>query len=614
MSQRRPKRSNLWFHFKEGVNEAVCEYCSTKLSTKSGSLGNLKRHMATKHPTISLAVQRQPAADVETPQNSTALLSNTDSDAPATLTLRQPVNVPLITNFIRRPPSSRKTDLIDKQVVAMVTKGHHSLRMVEEPEFRKLIDMVSTCPGYQLPTRKTFSQSLIPKTYKEVFEACLQNIKEAHAICLCTDGWTSSANQSYIAVTAHYIDNNTKLKSILLGCINYNERHTSANLTAFIRQIIQDWQITNKICCIVSDNAANILSAVRLGEWRSVGCFAHLLNLVVQDSLKTVAGVVNKVKAVVDFFKRSAQAQAKLETAQKQMNLPLLKLKQECPTRWNSCFDMLERILKIKDAVISTIALTRSDLNIQTVEWDLISKIVPILRPFYEVTLEISAEQNVSLSKVLICTKLLSKQIVQQINTNQHPDIAVFLNRLNHNVNARFRDFESNTLYADTAILDPRFKQKAFRTPEAYRRAIENLRRRVAEVRIQVPITPIVDVQEQLPPEEPVQSSSSIWEEFDVEMSRTTRPECSVAAGIKELDKYLLEEPLNRKEDPLKWWHSRKHIYPHLYTVVLSRLCIQATSVSCERVFSSAGQVISDRRRLLKPSKITQMLFLNHNM
>ncbi|KAF9806472.1 hypothetical protein SFRURICE_001267, partial [Spodoptera frugiperda] len=96
----------------------------------------------------------------------------------------------------------------------------------------------------------------------------------------------------------------------------------------------------------------------------------------------------------------------------------------------------------------------------------------------------------------------VQRQPAADVETPQN----IFLNRLNHNVNARFRDFESNTLYADTAILDPRFKQKAFRTPEAYRRANENLRRRVAEVRIQVPITPIVDVQEQLPPEEPVQS------------------------------------------------------------------------------------------------------------
>uniref|UniRef100_A0A2H1VTE5 SFRICE_004272 n=1 Tax=Spodoptera frugiperda TaxID=7108 RepID=A0A2H1VTE5_SPOFR len=176
--------------------------------------------------------------------------------------------------------------------------------------------------------------------------------------------------------------------------------------------------------CYLAPNRG--IELATLGEWRSVGCFAHLLNLVVQDSLKTVAAG-EKVKVVGEFFKRSAQAQAYLETAQNQMNLPHLKLKQECPTRWNSCFDMLERILKIKDAVISTIALTRSDLNIQTVEWDLISKIVPILRAFYEVTLEIRSEQNVTISKVLMCTKLLSKQVVQQINRNQHPDVAVFL-------------------------------------------------------------------------------------------------------------------------------------------------------------------------------------------
>lgn len=56
-------------------------------------------------------------------------------------------------------------------------------------------------------------------------------MKEAYVVFLCTDGWTSSANQSYIAVTAHYIDKNTQMQSLQLGCIQYNEKHTSANLT-----------------------------------------------------------------------------------------------------------------------------------------------------------------------------------------------------------------------------------------------------------------------------------------------------------------------------------------------------------------------------------------------
>lgn len=102
--------------------------------------------------------------------------------------------IDLITNYLRKPPSARKVELIDKQVVAMVAKGHHALRLVEEPEFKKLLKMVSNCPGYQLPSRKTLSTTLLPKTYVEVFEKVQGKIIEAHAVCLTTDGWTSVTN------------------------------------------------------------------------------------------------------------------------------------------------------------------------------------------------------------------------------------------------------------------------------------------------------------------------------------------------------------------------------------------------------------------------------------
>ncbi|CAG9840968.1 unnamed protein product [Diabrotica balteata] len=55
-----PKRSDIWFHI-EILNEkcnAKCLYCKQILSTKNGLMGNLNRHMKTKHSTTSISRKR----------------------------------------------------------------------------------------------------------------------------------------------------------------------------------------------------------------------------------------------------------------------------------------------------------------------------------------------------------------------------------------------------------------------------------------------------------------------------------------------------------------------------------------------------------------------------
>lgn len=68
------------------------------------------------------------------------------------------------------------------------------------------------------------------------------------------------------------------------------------------------------------------------------------------------------------------------------ISLPILKIKQDIPTRRYSTFDMLHRIVQVKDTLISTLALLRPDLNIKHDDRIIIQEVLPLLKPFYEVT------------------------------------------------------------------------------------------------------------------------------------------------------------------------------------------------------------------------------------
>lgn len=84
------------------------------------------------------------------------------------------------------------------------------------------------------------------------------------------------------------------------------------NLSIIIQSIIDEWQLKDKIVLVVSDNAANIKGAISTLELTHFGCFAHSLNLIVQEALKTQSNLINTVKTIVGHFKRSSNANHQL--------------------------------------------------------------------------------------------------------------------------------------------------------------------------------------------------------------------------------------------------------------------------------------------------------------
>uniref|UniRef100_A0A8D8Z989 Zinc finger BED domain-containing protein 1 n=2 Tax=Cacopsylla melanoneura TaxID=428564 RepID=A0A8D8Z989_9HEMI len=621
----RPRRSTVWMYFDliQNSTKAKCLICSNLICFSSGNVSNLSRHLKLKHPTVPLRPldSRQGLeSSVENPDDPPELITSssvassipTQRSSVASSTLPQT----RIYNYLR--PTKAPEGLskkVDKQLIKMVTKEYQPLSLVQDPEFKKFIELVSQCPGYKLPTRKTITEGLIPSQYESTRTEVKSKLGIASAVCLTTDSWTSCNTESFLAVTAHFIEG-TELSSYLLDCVKFVDRHTSQNLANALMNIAKDYQIENKITAVVSDNASNITGAITINNWRQIPCFAHTLNLVVQDGLKNnIQGTLRKIKSIVEFFKRSTTGNAKLRATQVQLGLPELKLKQDVATRWNSTYDMINRILKLKDAVVTVIALLDTNLvPLTSAEWTIASQVVDILEIFNEVTVEVSAEKNVSLSKIIVYIKTIRNVLdTYLIDSSFHPQTKQIANDLKDGMTTRFAYLSE--LASECTLLDPRFKKAGFMGDEAkYKRAYDSVQTKLTAEFTRNPV-PTSD-----PPTGPtheegssVPKKSKMWNDFDKALERSMGQTNPTSASIVQLDRYIQEMPLGRHENPLVWWEERKKIYPGLYKIAKRRLCIVATSVPCERIFSKTGLIMNDRRNRLRASKLSQIVFLNHN-
>lgn len=642
-----PQRSDIWFHFEVITDKvsAKCQYCKQVLSTKNGSMGNLNRHMKTKHPTINIARRPTVPSHSHTKEeiSSVSMSSETrhiegeESGSACTASASTSVNLSTasssiasskgkkekiqsdISNFayIKKPLSIARNKELDKQLLRWIVKGYHAFRIVEEGEFQKFCEML--CPNYKVPSRKTLSNNLLEQLYQSSRDFIQEELSHVNFICITTDSWTSSNNENFTAITAHYLiieELQLTLKSRLLDCFSYDEKHTAQNISTLLADKFDEWNIQEKIVCVVSDNAANIIAAVREGGWKSQRCFAHSINLLVQNGLKAIDSVLEKLKAIVAFFKRSSTALAKLKKTQIQMGLPELKLIQDVRTRWNSTLDMVSRACKIKDSIISTLALESPNLNLLTgEEWSVLEQLVDVLDIFKEITNEISAEKTITSSKIFIFVKAIYFHLKPLSTKPNFPkELKSVVTEMLNQFYKRFSDVENNHLLAESTILDPRFKKYGFKEESKYTAAVANLRRKLSANRpLQVSENNSSEMQ-QCQESSSVSKKSKLWCDFDENISNLLPDQNASAAVIIELDRYLSEPHLKREENPLSWWTSRQHVYPNLFEFVKKRLCIQATSVPCERTFSKAGLVLNERRLSLKSSRVSKILFLNANL
>ena len=212
-------------------------------------------------------------------------------------------------------------------------------------------------PRYVTPSRRFFTDTAVPKLYREVKLEVEEALSPAERVALTCDAWTSRAVDSYVTITAHYLTEDWRLQSHVLQTRAVHESHTGANIADLLQKAAQEWGIADKNLVVVTDNASNMTVAIQLAGYLHVKCFAHTLNLASQRALNlpAVARLMGRVRRITGFFNRSTVANYALEKNQKMLQLPNHKLKTDVSTRWNSAYEMLKRFLEQQPAICAAL-------------------------------------------------------------------------------------------------------------------------------------------------------------------------------------------------------------------------------------------------------------------
>ena len=536
---------------------------------------------------------------------------------------------------------------ITKKITILLATDMRPFTLVDNKAFKDLLECLE--PRYHVPSRVTFSQKHIPALYHETCDQLKQKLKHADTLAITTDGWTSRATQSYITITVHYIDDEWNLQSAVLQTRPMFESHTGNNSAEVLRCAVDEWQLKrfHGIQPVTSDGAANMGVACREGNFKPhIKCFAHTINLAAQQALKIpeVQRLIGRIKRIVNFFHKSTTAAHLLTLKQELLQLPKHKLLTEVKTRWNSAYDMIQRYLEQQAAVMAVLVSqeVRKDPDLDTLSpGDITSaeQLVLIMEPLKTITTILCEEHQPTISMVM---PLLNNLMSSLSPSDGDPKtIKSVKQALLNDLKKRYQEPEIRDILLQATVLDPRFKTLPFLQIDerlhAYAKVVhltdsinkprikvekeENTQPGKSQAQATEPALPALEIAEPVvvsdsedvaPPAKKAALDTLLGDVYVLKEEPATKSQQQLIE--QELDKYKQLDPLNLSHSPLDWWRENQYNFPHLGRAARHLLCIPATSVTSERVFSTAGDVVSAQRAALSPEHVDMLVFLKKNI
>lgn len=463
----------------------------------------------------------------------------------------------VLDNFVFKTSASQKAEL-DEQVARMVYATNSAFRIVDHPEFVKMIEMLR--PGYKPPSRKDVADKYLPKIYEKEVNKCKETL-QGQTVCLGLDGWSNVHNEPIVCATATTDSGQVYLVDTI---DTSGEPHTAEYLAKVATASMQkaESNFGCQVGSVVTDNAANVAAMRKKLEEKedtdivTYGCSAHMLNLLAHDL--EVPNVKEQVVHVIKYFRNNHFASAKY----RQEGGNLLVMPQD--VRWNTMSDCLDsyltnwsKLMKIcednRDKIDATVKSKVANLGLKRTAEDLHARLSPIA---------------VALDKMQSDTTMLAEavEIWKELGGN-------LMSMGNREVTKKFKARYNQAItpaHLVANLIHPTYRGKS-----------------------------LIDDEKDTALEYASQKWPSIMPMI-IKFQAQSRP----------FQACKFTEAVTQAVSTAEWWQSHDGIKQENRTVVKKLVSAVAASSGVERIFSSYGLVHSKLRNRLGTHKAAKLVFL----
>jgi hypothetical protein len=527
-------------------------------------------------------------------------------------------------------------DIMEK-LVKFVAKTYEPFSLVENENFRELVKSLN--PAFAIPGVKGFKCKMQEKYKSKVSEVAeILNDKKNTVASVSVDYWSSGDYTSYVTLTASLITEQWLMMSLTLAVKEAPGHHDAQHTKIHLEDLLKEWNLNANTLYVVRDEGSDLKSACdNLMKWRgSLRCFDHALQRAVLDCIdkkknEPLACIVEQAKIIVRHFHGSPLQTNNLIIEAKKYEaegITFCKLKQECPTRWGSLYELMNRLLAMKKPVSHVLSDSAPNLVPSAQFWVEVEQICRLLKPLKVISEKMCAEKSPTLSSVYPVLMNVLRNIVWCSDTDTEL-IKRTKTILKEGIEKRFISTTQLKAMQIAAVMDPRFKNLVFLNTEARKSAYKEVKKELKENYDQVDEDNDSDDIQMIEPvdldddeNESTRSKNKKKDaavDFDIygdiltNNTNYSQPQSSRTAAA-ELAQFLCEPILEKDQDPLLWWKLNAYRFPKLAKCAKFFLGITATNVCAERSFSTAGLILTEKRNRLKSNNVKMLHFLAKNL